>query len=68
MGVEIKLSDREFPISPVLVDFLSHIIDGIPFADAEWGDQLSEELSASQRQMVESAAVSAQRVVADPQG
>ncbi len=30
MGIEIKLTDRELPVSPVFVDFLAH--DGFPEA------------------------------------
>ncbi len=41
MGVEIKLSDNEFPVSPVFVDFLVHIIEKRDFEKTQWGDQLS---------------------------
>ena len=68
MGVEIKLSDRELPVSPVFVDFLAHIIDGREFDKAKWGDQLSEELSADQQEIVARAADNAQRVIEDPLG
>ena len=44
MGVEIKLSDNELPVSPVFVDFLAHVIDNRDFEKAKWGDQLTEEL------------------------
>ena len=43
MGVEIKLTDKELPISPAMIEFLDHHIDGRP-QDAAWHDQLSEAL------------------------
>lgn len=43
MGVEIKLTDKEFPVSPVFIDFLHRAIGDLPW-DATWHDQLSEEL------------------------
>ena len=48
MGVEIKLSDKELPVSPVFVDFLAHVIDNREFSGAKWHDQLSEELVPAQ--------------------
>ncbi len=68
MGVEIKLSDRELPVSPVFVDFLSHVVDDTPFEEAKWGDQLSEELSQDQKQVLEKAAENAQKVMATEKG
>ncbi len=68
MGVEIKLSDNELPVSPVFVDFLAHVIDNKDFEKAKWGDQLSEELSSDQKHVIEQAAANAQRVIADPEG
>ena len=68
MGVEIKLSDNELPVSPVFVDFLAHIIDNRDFEKAKWGDQLSEELSSDQKKVIEQAAANAQRVIAHPDG
>ena len=43
MGVEIKLTDKELPISPAMIEFLDHHIDGRPH-DTTWHDQLSETL------------------------
>jgi len=68
MGVEIKLTDKELPVSPVFVDFLVHVIDNKDFEKTKWGDQLSEELSSDQKQVIEQAAANAQRVIADPEG
>lgn len=68
MGVELKLTDRELPVSPAFVDFLAHIVDGRAFADHEWGDQLSEALNYAQRELVERAPKDAERVMADPRG
>lgn len=43
MGVEIKLTDKELPISPAMIEFLDHHIAGKPH-DSTWSDQLSETL------------------------
>lgn len=63
MGVQISLTDKELPVSPVFVDFLDHIIEERPFEAAQWGDQLSEELSHEQQEVMARAAESAQRVI-----
>jgi hypothetical protein len=43
MGVEIKLTDKEFPVSPALIEFLHHHITGKQ-QEVSWHDQLSEVL------------------------
>jgi hypothetical protein len=43
VGVEIKLTDKELPISPAMIEFLDHHIAGIP-QDTSWSDQVSETL------------------------
>ena len=68
MGVEIKLSDRELPVSPIFIDFLHHIVADIPFEGAIWGDQLSEALSNEQTRLVQSASTHAGTVLAAPVG
>ena len=37
MGVEIKLTDKEFPVSPVFIDFLYRHIEDQPH-EATWHD------------------------------
>jgi hypothetical protein len=68
MGVELKLTDRELPVSPVFVDFLAHIIAGREFSGQDWGDQLSETLNFAEQDMVRRAPQEAERVMADPRG
>jgi hypothetical protein len=68
MGVEIKLTDKELPVSPVFIDFLVHIVDETPFEEAIWGDQLSEELANENRRLMENVEQNAQRVVETPFG
>lgn len=63
MGVEIKLSDRELPVSPIFVDFLLNTVKDIPFEGAKWGDQLSEELNTDQRDILKQASENAQAVM-----
>jgi len=68
MGVEIKLTDRELPISPMMIEFLDRTINGKP-QEAVWSDQLSEVLvptEASQR--IQYAREVADRVLNDPLG
>ena len=43
MGVEIKLTDKEFPVSPAFIEFLHHHLTEQPL-EASWHDQLSEVL------------------------
>ena len=40
MGVSITITDNEFPISPVFVDYVATVIEGGEFATSEWHDQL----------------------------
>jgi hypothetical protein len=43
MGVEIKLTDKELPISPAMIEFLDETIAG-KTPETGWADQLSEAL------------------------
>jgi hypothetical protein len=45
MGVEIKITDKELPVSPVFIEFLYHHINGRPLPGS-WHDQLNEDLIA----------------------
>lgn len=68
MGVELKLTDNQLPVSPVFIDFLLHIVENIPFEGAQWGDQLSEVMLSDQRRITEEAPENAKTVLAHPQG
>lgn len=68
MGVEIKLTDRELPASPVFIDFLSHLIDGRAFDDRDWANQLEESLSYSMPDVAKRAADDAPRVMENDRG
>jgi hypothetical protein len=68
MGVEIKLTDKEFPVSPVFIDFLHRSIQEKSF-DASWHDQLSEELIPAKPDEAQKAAVAvAEQVLEHPLG
>lgn len=68
MGVEIKLTDKEFPVSPVFIDFLHRHIGNRGF-EATWYDQLSEELIPAKADEAQKAAVAvAEQVLQDPLG
>jgi len=68
MGVEIKLTDRDLPVSPALVDFLYRRIHGRDM-DVQWHDQLSEVLvPAETEKRVEHARDVAESVIAHPVG
>lgn len=68
MGVEIKLTDKELPISPAMIEFLENQIAGKP-QEANWGDQLSETLvpTEAERRLQYAQAV-ADKVLQDPLG
>jgi len=68
MGVEIKLTDKELPVSPVFIDFLSHVLFGREFEQTRWGDQLQEGLWAGMDDMMKHVADDAQAVMAHPDG
>lgn len=68
MGVEIKLTDREFPVSPVFIDFLHRHIREQPF-EVTWHDQLSEELVPARSEEQQKAAQAvAEEVLQHPVG
>jgi hypothetical protein len=68
MGVEIKLTDKEFPVSPVFIDFLHRQIEGKDF-EASWHDQLSEELVPARADEAQKAAEAvAEQVLQHPIG
>lgn len=68
MGVEIKLSDRDLPVSPVFIDFLHRHIEGRDF-EPRWHDQLTETLvPANFEQTLNAAVAASDAVLADPVG
>ena len=68
MGIELKLTDRELPVSPVFIDFLVHRVDNRPFKDHEWHDQISEQMNRASRDITQNASKDAGRVMASPVG
>jgi len=68
MGVEIRLTDRELPVSPVYIDFLAHLLDGRAFDDGEWADQTSEALNYGLAELQRRAEIAAPRVMNDERG
>jgi hypothetical protein len=67
MGVEIKLTDKQFPVSPVFIDFLHRYLQESPF-ETSWHDQLSEELVAPQGEIQKIAESVAGKILEDPVG
>jgi hypothetical protein len=68
MGVEIKLTDKELPISPAMIEFLDHHIAG-KAQEATWPDQLSEVLVPTEaEQRFQYAQAVADKVLQDPLG
>lgn len=68
MGVEIKLTDKEFPVSPVFIDFLHRRIEGKDF-EVSWHDQLSEALvPAKAGEAIKAAVAVADQVLQHPIG
>jgi hypothetical protein len=67
MGVEIKLTDKEFPVSPVFIDFLHRAIGELPW-DATWHDQVSEDLVPADAELQKKATGVAGQVLDSPLG
>ena len=68
MGVEIKLTDQQLPVSPAFVDFLYRRIHARP-ADASWQDQVTENLVPGEfGKRLEHARGVAEEVLAHPLG
>lgn len=68
MGVEIKLTDRDLPVSPGFIEFLHHRIEGRA-EDTSWHDQLSETLVPAEfERRVQLAESVADRVLHHPLG
>jgi hypothetical protein len=68
VGVEIKLTDKELPISPAMIEFLDRHISGRPHG-ATWADQLSETLVPTEaEQRFQYAQSVADKVLQDPLG
>lgn len=67
MGVEIKLTDKHFPVSPVFIDFLHRYLHNQKY-ETGWHDQLSEELNKPDDAFREQSAAMAAAVLADPVG
>jgi hypothetical protein len=68
MGVEIKLTDKELPISPAMIEFLDHHIAG-KAQEATWSDQLSETLVPTEaEQRFQYAQSVAEKVLQHPVG
>lgn len=68
MGVEIKLTDQQLPVSPAFVDYLYRRIHARP-ADATWQDQVTENLVPGEfGKRLEHARGVAEEVLAHPMG
>ncbi len=65
MSIEIKLTDQQFPISPVLVDFLYRFLENQSI-DASWQDQHREKLSNDAHSVRDTAQANLSRVLSNP--
>jgi hypothetical protein len=68
VGVEIRLTDRELPVSPVYIDFLAHLLRGEPYNNSEWAEQTSEALNFSLPELQRRAEAAAPMVMHDERG
>ena len=68
MGIEIKLSDRELPITADFIDFIAHLLDGRPFEGQLWSDQQVGGSPLPQLRHPEQLQRDADRVMQDPRG
>jgi len=68
VGVEIKVTDREFPVSPAFIEFLYQRMHG-EHPDSRWHDQLTEGLTQiDHREKIEIAQGVAEEVMQNPLG
>ena len=67
MGVEIKLTDKHFPVSPVFIDFLHRYLNNQNY-ETSWHNQLSEELGQPDDQFRQVGAAVAAEVLASTDG
>jgi hypothetical protein len=68
MGVEVKFTDKDLPVSPGFIEFLHHQIDHHAI-DTSWHDQLSETLVPAEfEKRIEHAESVADKVLEDPLG
>jgi hypothetical protein len=67
MGVEITLTDKQFPVSPVFIDFLHRYLHGQNYVTT-WHDQLNEALNAPEGKFNELGEAMAAEVLDDPVG
>jgi hypothetical protein len=67
MGVEIKFTDKQFPVSPVFIEFLYNFFHEHQL-DTKWHDQVSEELLSRQDEVREAATAFAGQVLDHPKG
>lgn len=67
MGVEIKFTDKQFPVTPVFIEFLHNFLNRKDI-DAKWHDQLSEELLNRAGETRAIATEFATKVMGDPKG
>lgn len=65
MGIEIKLTDREFPISPYFIDFLHRFLNNKGWV-SDWHDQLGESMSKQPGEEVKRAEAVAQDLANNP--
>lgn len=65
MGIEIKLTDREFPISPFFVDFLDRFLNHRGWV-SDWHNQLAERMSMKPGEENERAKLVLQSLAANP--
>ena len=68
MGVELKFTDRELPVSPVFILFLAQLLTGEPCSGEIWADQLSEALAPPDADLARRAAAAAQVVMSSADG
>lgn len=61
----INITGKDFPPSPVFIDFLARYLDAAGFTEESWHDQLSEELSGGPRRMRERAGAQLERLAVD---
>ena len=68
MSVRFTLTDESFPVSGAFLDFVRRKLDGVPFEDVDWLDQVTERFTADRSKVDALAKANAAAILSLPSG
>ena len=68
MSVRFTLTDDSFPVSGAFLDFVRRKLDGVPFEDVDWLDQVTERFTADRSKVDALAKANAAAILSFPAG